>query len=113
MQVHLVDGTYELFRYYYALPPHVNGAGMEVAAVRGVVGTCLQLLEEGATHVGVATDHVIESFRNDLLDSYKDGSGIDPLLRAQFDLLEEALDAYRQLSQAVGRSKGEADALCR
>jgi 5'-3' exonuclease len=91
MQVHLVDGTYELFRYYYALPPHVNGAGMEVAAVRGVVGTCLQLLEEGATHVGVATDHVIESFRNDLLDSYKDGSGIDPLLRAQFDLLEEVL----------------------
>ena len=93
MQVHLVDGTYELFRYYYALPSHVNGAGMEVAAVRGVVGSCLQILEEGATHVGVATDHVIESFRNDLLDSYKDGSGIDPLLRAQFDLLEETLAA--------------------
>lgn len=93
MQVHLVDGTYELFRYYYAMPSHVNGAGMEVAAVRGVLGTCLQLLEEGATHVGIATDHVIESFRNDLLDSYKDGSGIDPLLRAQFDLLEEVLAA--------------------
>ena len=93
MQVHLVDGTYELFRYYYALPPHVNGAGMEVAAVRGVLGTCLQLLEEKTTHVGIATDHVIESFRNDLLDSYKDGSGVDPLLRAQFDLLEEVLAA--------------------
>ena len=93
MDVHLVDGTYELFRYYYALPSHVTGAGMEVAAVRGVVGSCLQLLEEGATHVGVATDHVIESFRNDLLDSYKDGSGVDPLLRAQFDLVEEVLAA--------------------
>jgi 5'-3' exonuclease len=93
MQVHLVDGTYELFRYYYALPSHVTAAGMEVAATRGVVGTCLQLVAEGATHVGVATDHVIESFRNDLLASYKDGSGIDPLLRAQFDLVEEVLAA--------------------
>lgn len=93
MQVHLVDGTYELFRYFYALPPHVTTAGREVAAVRGVVGTCFQLLEEGATHVAIATDHVIESFRNDLLASYKDGSGIDPVLRGQFDLLEEVLEA--------------------
>jgi 5'-3' exonuclease len=93
MHVHLVDGTYELFRYFYALPSHVTAAGMEVAATRGVVGTCLQLLEEGATHVGIATDHIIESFRNDLLDSYKDGSGVDPLLRAQFDLVEEVLAA--------------------
>jgi 5'-3' exonuclease len=93
MIVHLVDGTYELFRYYYALPSHVTAAGMEVAATRGVVGTCLQLLEEGATHVGVATDHIIESFRNDMLASYKDGSGVDPLLRAQFDLVEEVLAA--------------------
>jgi 5'-3' exonuclease len=91
--VHLVDGTYELFRYYYALPSHVNGRGVEVAATRGVVGTCLTLLEEGATHVGVATDHVIESFRNDLWPTYKDGSGVDPLLKAQFPLVEEALEA--------------------
>jgi len=91
--VHLVDGTYELFRYYYALPSHVNGEGMEVAATRGVVGSCLSLLEEGATHVGVATDHVIESFRNELWAGYKDGSGIDPLLFAQFPLVEEALTA--------------------
>jgi 5'-3' exonuclease len=92
VKVHLVDGTYELFRYYYALPPHVNGEGMEVSATRGVVGTCLSLLEDGATHVGVATDHVIESFRNDLWPTYKDGSGVDPLLKAQFPLVEEALE---------------------
>ncbi|MET0912857.1 MAG: 5'-3' exonuclease H3TH domain-containing protein [Acidimicrobiales bacterium] len=93
LQVHLVDGTYELFRYYYALPDHINDEGMDVAATRGVVGTCLTLLEEGATHVGVATDHVIESFRNDLWPTYKDGSGVDPVLKAQFPLLEEALES--------------------
>ena len=93
MQAHLVDGTYELFRYYYALPEHIAGDGMDVAAARGVVGTCLTLLEEGATHIGVATDHVIESFRNDLWAGYKDGSGVDPVLFAQFPLVEEALEA--------------------
>jgi 5'-3' exonuclease len=93
MQVHLVDGTYELFRYFYALPSHVNGAGEEVSAVRGVVGSLVGLLYDGATHVGVATDHVIESWRNDLWPTYKDGSGIDPTLKAQFPLLEEALEA--------------------
>jgi 5'-3' exonuclease len=93
MQVHLVDGTYELFRYYYALPSHVTAGGLEVAATRGVLGTCLQLLEEGATHVAVATDHVIESFRNDLLASYKTGAGVDPLLKGQFTLAEEVLAA--------------------
>ena len=93
MQAHLVDGTYELFRYYYALPEHIAADGMDVAAARGVVGTCLTLLEEGATHIGVATDHVIESFRNDLWAGYKDGSGIDPVLFAQFPLVEEALEA--------------------
>ena len=66
MRVHLVDGTYELFRYHFAMPSHLTGEGREVAATRGVVGTCLSLLEDGATHVGVATDHVIESYRNDL-----------------------------------------------
>ncbi|MCB0994367.1 MAG: flap endonuclease [Acidimicrobiales bacterium] len=91
MRVHLVDGTYELFRHFFALPSHVTSAGEEVAAVRGVVGSLVGLLEDGATHVGVATDHVIESFRNDLYPGYKTGEGIDPTLRAQFPLLEDAL----------------------
>ncbi|MFN8017506.1 MAG: 5'-3' exonuclease H3TH domain-containing protein [Acidimicrobiales bacterium] len=93
MQVHLVDGTYELFRYHFALPSHVTAAGQEVAATRGVAGSLLQLLEEGATHVGVATDHIIESFRNELYDGYKTGEGIDPELFSQFPLVEELLVA--------------------
>ncbi len=93
MQVHLVDGTYELFRHHFAVPPHVTADGQEVAAVRGVLGSVLQLLEGGATHVGVATDHVVESFRNDLYDGYKSGEGIDPELLEQFPLLEDALAA--------------------
>ncbi len=93
MQVHLVDGTYELFRYHFALPSHVTAAGQEVGALRGVAGSMLQLLEEGATHVGIATDHIIESFRNELYDGYKDGSGIEPELRSQFPLVEELLIA--------------------
>ena len=93
MKVHLVDGTYELFRHFFGAPPHRNAAGQEVAAVRGVVGSVLQLLGEGATHVGVATDHVIESFRNDLWPGYKTGAGIDPDLWSQAWPLEEALVA--------------------
>src|ERR1700728_3889193 len=93
MKVHLVDGTYELFRHFFGAPPHRNADGQEVAAVRGVVSSVLQLLGEGATHVGVATDHVIESFRNDLWPSYKTGEGIEPELRAQFPFLETALEA--------------------
>jgi 5'-3' exonuclease len=93
MRVHLVDGTYELFRYYFALPGHLDDDGVEVDAVRGVLGSVLALLEEGATHVGVATDHVIESFRNDLWPGYKTSAGIDPALLAQFPLLEDALRA--------------------
>jgi 5'-3' exonuclease len=89
--VHLVDGTYELFRHFFALPSHVNRDGLEVAATRGVLGSLLGLLEEGARHVGVATDHVIESFRNALYPGYKTGAGIDPELFGQFELLEEAL----------------------
>ncbi|MBI2708187.1 MAG: flap endonuclease [Actinobacteria bacterium] len=92
MDVHLVDGTYELFRYFFALPGHRTEAGREVAATRGVVGSMLGLLEGGATHVGIATDHVIESFRNDLWPTYKDGSGVDPDLTSQFPLLEEVLE---------------------
>jgi 5'-3' exonuclease len=91
--VHLVDGTYELFRHFYALPPHVNRDGMEVAATRGVLGSLLSLVEDGASHVGVATDHVIESFRNRLYPGYKTGEAIDPALRAQFELVEEVLRA--------------------
>jgi 5'-3' exonuclease len=93
MQVHLVDGTYELFRHYYAVPSRMNADGEEIGAVRGVVSSMLMLLGDGATHVGVATDHVIESWRNDLWATYKDGSGIDPLLYAQFPILEDALAA--------------------
>ncbi len=93
MRVHLVDGTYELFRYHFSMPSHLTADGREVAAVRGVVGTCLQLLESGATHVGVATDHVIESFRNDMWPGYKTSAGVPADLLAQFPLLEEALAA--------------------
>jgi 5'-3' exonuclease len=93
VRVHLVDGTYELFRYYFALPGHLDDDGVEVDAVRGVLGSVLALLEDGATHVGVATDHVIESFRNDLWPGYKTSAGIDPPLLAQFPLLEDALRA--------------------
>ena len=93
MQVHLIDGTYELFRFYYAVPEHHDAAGIDVGAVRGVVQSLLELLESGATHLGVATDHVIESFRNDLWQGYKTGDGIDPVLFAQFPLLEDALRA--------------------
>ena len=93
MQVHLLDGTYELFRHHFAVPSHTDPEGVEVAAVRGVLGTVLTMLEDGATHLGVATDHVIESFRNDLWTGYKTGAGIDPELLAQFPLLEDALEA--------------------
>jgi 5'-3' exonuclease len=92
--VHLVDGTFELFRYFHALPSATNEAGEEVAAVRGVMYSLRALAESGATHIGVATDHVIESFRNDLWPGYKTGDGIDPRLWSQFPLLEEALRAW-------------------
>ena len=94
MTVHLVDGTYELFRHFYAMPSAKNPDGEEVAAVRGVMYSLRGLVQDGATHIGVATDHVIESFRNDLWPGYKTGDGIDPALRAQFPLLEEALRAW-------------------
>lgn len=93
MDVYLLDGTYELFRHFYAVPGHENQHGEEVGAVRGVLGSVLGILETGVTHLGVATDHVVESFRNDLWPAYKTGEGIDPALRAQFPLLEEALEA--------------------
>jgi len=93
VNVHLVDGTYELFRHYFAVPSKLDAKGNEVGATRGVLRWTLNLLEEGATHVGVATDHVIESWRNDVWPTYKDGSGVEWPLKSQFPLLEEALEA--------------------
>ena len=93
MQVYLIDGTYELFRHFYALPSARDERGRETAAVRGVVASILSMMAGGATHIGVATDHVIESFRNDLWAGYKTGDGIEPDLLAQFPMLEDALTA--------------------
>jgi 5'-3' exonuclease len=91
--VHLIDGTYELFRHFYGARRFTKGEDKPFGAVTGVLHTVLSLIESGATHVGVATDHVIESFRNDLWPGYKTGAGIDPALGAQFHPLEEALAA--------------------
>lgn len=93
MNVFLIDGTYELFRHFYALPSAKDVEGREAGAVRGVVGSVLSMLEDDVTHLGVATDHVVESFRNDLWPGYKTGDGVDPVLLGQFGPLEEALDA--------------------
>jgi len=93
LNIHLVDGTYELFRHYYALPPAIDENGLDVAAVRGVLASVLGMLKDGATHLAVATDHVIESFRNRLWSAYKTGEGIEAALLAQFSLLEEVLSA--------------------
>lgn len=93
IRVHLVDGTYELFRHHHALPSHRNGAGREVAATRGVLTSMVNLLAEGATHVAVATDHVVESFRNDLWAGYKTGEDVPEELGTQFGLLEDVLRA--------------------
>jgi 5'-3' exonuclease len=93
MIVHLIDGTYELFRHFYGLRRFNDGKDRPFGAVIGVLQTVLQMLEQGATHIGVATDHVIESFRNRLWADYKTGAGIEPALWAQFHPLEEALVA--------------------
>ena len=89
MEIYLVDGTYELFRHYYALPHARDDQGREVAAMRGVLASVLGMIKGGATHIGVATDHVIESFRNELWPDYKTSEGVEPDLLAQFPLLEE------------------------
>lgn len=93
MRIHLVDGTYELFRHYHGAPPARDRDGQEIAAVRSVLHSLLAMVRMGATHVGVATDQVIESFRNDLWPGYKTGAGIPPDLWSQFPLLEDALQA--------------------
>ncbi|MDQ3070563.1 MAG: flap endonuclease [Acidobacteriota bacterium] len=94
MIIHLVDGTYELYRHFYGVPSAKNRDGEEIAAVRGVMYSIRGLVRDGATHIGVATDHVIESFRNAMWPGYKTGEGIDPALLAQFPLLEEGLRAW-------------------
>ncbi len=93
MRVHLVDGTYELFRHYFAVPSSAATDGTEIAAARGVAFSVLSMLEAGATHLGVATDHIIESFRNAIWPDYKTGADVEPELLAQFPIVEEALEA--------------------
>src|SRR5215472_15684964 len=99
MNIHLIDGTYELFRHFFAVPSSTDDKGQEIGAVRGVLGSVLSLIEggagieQGATHIGVATDHVVESFRNDLYPGYKTSEGVPPELLSQFPILEEALQA--------------------
>jgi 5'-3' exonuclease len=93
MDVHLIDGTYELFRYFFAVPGALDVDGREVGAMRGVLGSVLSMIEGGATHLGVATDHVVESFRNELFAGYKTAEGVPEELLSQFPILEEALAA--------------------
>jgi 5'-3' exonuclease len=93
LEIHLIDGTYELFRHFFALPSALSAEGQEIAAVRGVLGSVLSLIESGATHIGVATDHVVESFRNELYPGYKTSEGVPPELLSQFPVLEEMLQA--------------------
>lgn len=93
MDVHLIDGTYELFRHFFAVPWAKDAGGQEIGAVRGVLTSVLSMIEKGATHLGVATDHVVESFRNELYPSYKTSEGVPPELLSQFPILEEALES--------------------
>jgi 5'-3' exonuclease len=93
MDVHLIDGTYELFRHFFAVPAAADVNGQEIGAVRGVLISVLSMIERGATHIGVATDHVVESFRNDLYPGYKTSEGVPRELLSQFLVLEEALEA--------------------
>jgi 5'-3' exonuclease len=93
VEIYLLDGTYELFRYFFALPQHKTAAGVEVGGTRGVLSTVLSMFEAGTTHLGVATDHVVESFRNDLWPAYKSSAGMDPLILSQFPIIEEGLQA--------------------
>lgn len=93
MEIYLVDGTYELFRHYYAVPSARDTDGREVGATRGVLRSMLGMLKKGVTHLAVATDHVVESFRNSLWDGYKTSEGVEPDLLAQFPVLEQVLTA--------------------
>jgi 5'-3' exonuclease len=119
MDVHLIDGTYELFRHFFAVPAAADVNGQEIGAVRGVLGSVLSMIESGATHLGVATDHVVESFRNELYPGYKTSEGVDPELLSQFPILEEALEAmgvvvwpmvYFEADDALASAAGRASA---
>jgi 5'-3' exonuclease len=93
MDVHLIDGTYELFRHFYAVPAGQDVNGREIGAMRAVLRSVLSMIEQGATHIGVATDHVVESFRNELYEGYKTSAGVPPTLLSQFAVLEQGLEA--------------------
>lgn len=117
MDVHLIDGTYELFRHFFAVPPAADLKGQEIGAVRGVLHSVLSMIERGGTHLGVATDHVVESFRNDLYPGYKTSEGVAPELLSQFPILEEALEAmgvvvwpmvYFEADDALGAAAAKA-----
>jgi len=117
MNVHLIDGTYELFRHFFAVPSTTDVNGQEIGAVRGVLTSVLSIIERGATHIGVATDHVVESFRNDLYPGYKTSDGVAPELLSQFPVLEEALEAlgvvvwpmvYYEADDALASAAGKA-----
>ncbi len=117
MNVYLVDGTYELFRHFFAVPAAADMNGQEIGAVRGVLTSVLSMIERGATHLGVATDHVVESFRNDLYPGYKTSEGVAPELLSQFPVLEEALEAmgvvvwpmiYYEADDALASAAGKA-----
>jgi len=117
MDVHLIDGTYELFRHFFAVPAAADVNGQEIGAVRGVLTSILSMIEGGATHIGVATDHVVESFRNDLYPGYKTSEGVAPELLSQFSILEEALEAmgvvvwpmvYFEADDALASAAGKA-----
>src|SRR5437764_7971432 len=117
MDVHLIDGTYELFRHFFAVPAAADVNGQEIGAVRGVLTSIVSMIERGATHIGVATDHVVESFRNDLYAGYKTSEGVPPELLSQFPVLEEALEAmgvvvwpmvYFEADDALASAAGKA-----
>jgi 5'-3' exonuclease len=117
MNVHLIDGTYELFRHFFAVPAAADVSGQEIGAVRGVLTSVLSMIEHGATHIGVATDHVVESFRNDLYPGYKTSEGVPPELLSQFPILEKALEAmgvvvwemvYFEADDALASAAGKA-----
>src|SRR6202451_3805433 len=117
MDVHLVDGTYELFRHFFAVPAGTDVNRQEIGAVRGVLTSVLSMVERGATHIGVATDHVVESFRNDLYPGYKTSEGVARELLSQFPILEEALEAmgvvvwpmvYYEADDALASAAGKA-----
>src|ERR1700694_5175388 len=107
MDVHLIDGTYELFRHFFAVSSLADASGQEIGAVRGVLTSILSMIERGATHIGVATDHVVDSFRNDLYPGYKTSEGVPPELLSQFSVLEEAREAMGAVGWPLGQNAAD------